>query len=147
MEQEDAIREFGDFHLKVREFQKKMGFPTQDFPTPMTTPLKLVFFRMRLMYEELYELMEAIDQNEFDKMLDAYGDLLYVVVGFGVTLGLPTQAIFDEVHRSNMTKDVMNKYGKGGKGPNFEEPNLIRVLARHIELQLSTIQVAKDTKP
>ena len=125
------MENFGDFHMKVREFQKKMGFPYRDEPDGLM-PLKLMLKRLRLINEEAYELMEAVDENDFMKMVDAYGDLLYVVIGFGVTIGLPTQAIFDEIHRSNMTKTEMNEHGKGGKGEGFQKPDLGRILLEHI---------------
>lgn len=134
MELSSLQKQFGDFHLRVKQFHVKMGFPWKDFPDGKETP-KTMLFRLRLIYEEAFELMEAIDQNEPDKMCDAYADLLYVVFGLGVTLGLPSEALFAEVHRSNMTKDVMNRHGKGGKGPEFEPPDIQGVLARHMEFQ------------
>lgn len=129
MNNDTMMKQFGDMHMKVREFQKKMGFPSQDKPTEMK--MKMLFKRIRLIAEEEFELIQAIDENNFMKMVDAYGDLLYVVIGFGATLGLPTQAIFDEVHRSNMTKVGMNEHMKGGKGEGFEQPDLESVMVDH----------------
>ncbi len=134
MELSPLQKQFGEYHLMVKQFHVKMGFPWKDFPDGKETP-KTMLFRLRLIFEEAYELMEAIDQNEFEKMCDAYADLLYVVFGLGVTLGLPSEALFREVQRSNMTKDVMNKHGKGGKGPEFEPPDIQGVLFAHHGLQ------------
>ena len=53
-------------------------------------------------------------------------------------LGLPLREVFDEVHRSNMTKEGgyrigAAKYGAGGgKGPGYSAPGIASVLGRHI---------------
>jgi predicted HAD superfamily Cof-like phosphohydrolase len=126
-QRERDLTDYGTMHLAVSEFQRKMGFPTRELPAD-NLPLKILLKRIRLIQEEFFELTKAVDENNVLEMLDAYGDLLYVVIGFGSTLGLPTQRIFDEVHRSNMTKAGMNEHMKGGKGEGFEPPNLESVL-------------------
>lgn len=62
--------------------------------------------RVRLLQEELDELKAAIDANDLVEAADAFADLQYVLSGsileFGMGDAFP--AIFDEVHRSNMSK-------------------------------------------
>lgn len=63
---------------------------------------------------------------------DALGDLLYVVFGAAVTFGIDMGPIFDEIHRSNMTKigGPVRPDGKRLKPATYEPPNLKPLLAR-----------------
>ena len=51
---------------------------------------------------------------------------------FALSAGLPLDALFWEVHRSNMTKAPggagSGKYGPGGKGPGYQAPDVVGVL-------------------
>lgn len=89
--------------------------------------------RGRLMAEELGELLLAMACSDEVAMADAIADTIYVVTGTGVTFDLPVGLAFDEAHRSNMTKDVVNDHAAGvkGKGPGFSEPNFARVIQQH----------------
>lgn len=94
--------------------------------------------RMHLIVEEFGELMEAVANVNEVKALDAVVDLIYVLKGLAVTYGWPTEAAFDEVHRSNMTKqrvqrDPENLRGRD-KGPNYKPPQLERLLRLHKHL-------------
>jgi predicted HAD superfamily Cof-like phosphohydrolase len=55
---------------------------------------------------------------------DALADIEYVVRGTGLVHGLPTDAVFAEVHRSNMTKTNRPDLCKLVKGPGYQPPNL-----------------------
>jgi len=45
---------------------------------------------------------------------------------------MPAEPLFDEVHRSNMTKVAANpKTGKGTKTSNYSPPNLETILSRN----------------
>ena len=61
--------------------------------------------------------------------LVSLGDAL---AGEAAALGLPLRELFDEVHRSNMTKDAAPAVGvvgkRGGKGPNYSPPDIRGVL-------------------
>lgn len=88
--------------------------------------------RIRLMREELKELIDAMDMKDMIEVADGLADLLYVVFGTAVAYGIPMDAIFGEVHRSNMTKSMhKDEGGKSIKGPDFEKPQLREVLHRH----------------
>ncbi len=60
-------------------------------------------------------------------LVDGLCDLLYVVYGTAVTMGVDLEPVFAEVQRSNMTKDGGGKDagGKIEKGPNFTPPDVI----------------------
>lgn len=56
------------------------------------------------MEEELQEFIDAFKAGDLTEMADALGDLLYVTYGTAVEAGIPINRIFQEIHRSNMTK-------------------------------------------
>lgn len=88
--------------------------------------------RSHLILEEASEFVLAVANRDEVGALDALCDLLYVVVGSGVTMDLPLHEGFEEVHRSNMTK----RPPKGDvramdKGKKYRPPDLVTVLRRH----------------
>ena len=62
--------------------------------------------RIELLAEELKELQEAVDDNNIVEIADALCDLQYVLAGAVLEFGLGDKfkELFDEVHRSNMSK-------------------------------------------
>lgn len=69
-----------------------------------------------------YKLPEKIDKKALTKELS---DLIYVVIGTGVQLGLPLEEVFKRTHYSNMTKSTEKREdGKVLKGENYVPPNL-----------------------
>lgn len=86
--------------------------------------------RLCLDLEELAEWVEAHAAGDLVAAADAWGDRLYVLLGDAVAAGLPANAIFAEVHRSNMTKAEAKagSLGKGTKAAAFRQPRLQEVL-------------------
>lgn len=81
--------------------------------------------RLALELEELAEWVEAHAAGDLVAAADGWGDRLYVLLGDAVATGLPGDAIFDEVHRSNMTKATTNdRFGKATKDCTFQEPHI-----------------------
>jgi predicted HAD superfamily Cof-like phosphohydrolase len=100
-------------------------------PGDVTPEVKLE--RLRMLTEELSELAAAMheDAPAFE-VADALGDLFYVLVGTFIAYGIPLDPVFDEIHRSNMTKDVASNAStnvKPHKGAAFEPPRLQEILA------------------
>ena len=62
--------------------------------------------RISLLAEELKELQQAVDDNNLVEVADALCDLQYVLAGAILEFGLGEKfkELFDEVHRSNMSK-------------------------------------------
>jgi len=62
--------------------------------------------RISLLAEELKELQQAVDDNDLIEVADALCDLQYVLAGAILEFGLGEKfkELFDEVHRSNMSK-------------------------------------------
>lgn len=91
--------------------------------------------RAHLILEETGELFKALAAKDPVATLDALADLLYVVIGSGVTMDLPLAKAFEEVHRSNMTKSKQSDDPEAprvrDKGPDYVAPNLDGVLLTH----------------
>lgn len=139
----------------VAEFHHAFGHPVEPAPTASTPELREL--RVRLIAEELMELATALGVSihvdavdglssaltvtatpsghvDLVAAADALGDLDYVVQGGNLVLGLPGDAIANEIHRSNMSKlgadgkPVVREDGKILKGPNYSPPDIARVL-------------------
>ncbi|WP_184543479.1 MazG nucleotide pyrophosphohydrolase domain-containing protein [Streptosporangium becharense] len=109
----------------VREFHERFGFPVAD---ALTTPDEtLVRLRQRLLDEEVKEVTQAVEAGDLKNLAQELADVVYVVYGTALTYGIDLDAVLAEVHRSNMTKEG-SQNGKAGKGPNYEPPDLARVL-------------------
>lgn len=96
----------------------------------------LILVRLQLVQEELAELAQGLLNKDPVECLDALTDLTYVVDGAYLSFGLADfkLAALEEVHRSNMTKlgdngkPIISESGRVVKGPNYEPPNLKKVL-------------------
>lgn len=110
---------------KVEEFHSKYGlvqcgYSMMDAGDWIT--------RLRLISEEVSELFQAVDEDNILDIVDAIGDLLYVTFAVAVAMKIDIEPIFNEIHRSNMTKDGGISAGKIQKGPGFEAPQLVEIL-------------------
>lgn len=88
----------------VAEFHRTFHLPVEEKPLiPAADRCRL---RVNLLQEELRELEEAIAQNDLVEVADALADIQYVLSGAVLEFGLGDhfKALFDEVHRSNMSK-------------------------------------------
>ena len=111
---------------KVRQFQEKYNFSRADKPCIPTD--EVVDFRLRLMFEELNELEEALYAGDLVAVADGLADLTYTVLGTAVSCGLDLQPVFDEVHASNMTKDPDPGNGKPAKGLDYQPPRIAAIV-------------------
>ena len=111
----------------VKEFHEKYDAPVQS--TPEMIGVKDCLRRARLIFTEAGEFIEAADKGDFVEMVDALADLLVVVYGAAVEMGVDLEPVFAEVHRSNMSKNGgMDTGGKILKGPGFSPPDILREL-------------------
>lgn len=111
----------------VEAFHEKMSYPVAD--TPTLVDLTLVEQRYNFIGEELEEYFDAAEQDDLPGIADAIADLLYVVLGTAAVHGIDMQPIFEEVHRSNMTKTPLDPVTKkGGKGLGYEPPRIAPLL-------------------
>ena len=106
----------------VREFHRAMGQPIRETPGPI--PDERVRFRLRLIAEGFFEVLEAcgfLGTDEVENALwplldrdpvkvnlpmlaDALGDLDYVVEGARVEWGIDGRPIAAAIHAANMAK-------------------------------------------
>lgn len=125
---------YSNFEL-VKDFTREF-FPPPGNPGHRDPEAEEVTLKIRLMLEELSELVAAMQLNlchpkdeHFQLVADSVADLLYVSYGVAVSYGINIDAIFKEVHRSNMTKSLdKDDGGKVKKGKGFERPNLREIL-------------------
>ncbi len=102
MEKIDALNQVAEFH-------KTFNAPVLD--KPQIPSKERAALRISLLQEELKELQEAIDQNDIVEVADALCDLQYVLSGAVLEFGLGEKFadLFNEVHRSNMSKACSNE--------------------------------------
>lgn len=89
---------FQDVEFMHQEFE--LGSPQE---TMQLDPLHALS-RAEFIEEELNELKEGIEGNNINEVADALVDIVVVAMGTAVQMGLPWQALWDEVHRANMAK-------------------------------------------
>lgn len=122
--------------------------------TPVLTEPQLpsderLMLRAELIREESRETIDALHSGHSPAVRDALVeiadgiiDAIYVLVGTGLELGLPMQALWDEVQRSNMAKAVEQTTdgsfkvkkradGKVLKPEGWEPPDIRGVLIAH----------------
>lgn len=126
----------------VREFHQAFGLQLDgDFNE------KTIDLRCTLHDEEVFEAFCELNNqliskhgsewdvkqpDEIDKaaLTKELADILYVVYGTAASFGLPINAAFREVHRSNMSKlgedgkPIYREDGKALKGPNYSPADI-----------------------
>jgi predicted HAD superfamily Cof-like phosphohydrolase len=116
----------------VEEFHSTYGLPIRREPQiPDKNEVKL---RRDLLSEEYWEYDNAAGKNDIVGIADALADMIYIIHGTALVYGIPLDEVFDEVHRSNMSKlDENGKViyrddGKVLKGNLYSPPNIKEIL-------------------
>lgn len=87
----------------VRDFHRKFAHPAPAHPTPLDSELLEV--RLKLLREEYMELRAAMEgQMAMGRIVQECADLIYVTIGTMVSMGVPLNQVWAEVHRANMSK-------------------------------------------
>ncbi|MGO1592303.1 GNAT family N-acetyltransferase [Ancrocorticia sp.] len=148
-----AIPDSRDPEALVRQFHETYGLPVvSDTPN---ADRERVHMRMALVAEEFSELVGAIYgpdargliEEAFTKAVasdshtrdtvetaDALADLVYVLYGMALELGIPMRDVLAEVQASNLSKlgadgkPIFREDGKVLKGPGFFPPNIPGIL-------------------
>jgi predicted HAD superfamily Cof-like phosphohydrolase len=154
----------------IEEFMRRCDQAVATYP--QLPDEDVVTLRIRLMVEELLgsiepavnmdipaihgRYVELLVKNKSDELIasmlkgdlvgvaDGLADVLYVVIGTAVAYGIDIQEVFDEVHRSNLSKTVWNEdlkryiiekdeFGKGLKPDTYSPADLEPIVLRQIE--------------
>lgn len=119
---------------QVKEWHERFGIPvgvTADIPAEPRITL-----RHNILQEEVNELYAAMINGDIIKTADGIADCMYVLLGTACECGLHKfmEQVFDEVHRSNMSKldenglPVYREDGKVLKSKLFSPPDLTFIL-------------------
>jgi len=112
---------------QIREFEKAFNIDTDS---------QTVITKFNLLLEELEEYVEAAKAEDTVEIADAITDILYITFGLVTKHNLDDkmEALFDEVHSSNMSKlgadgkPIYREDGKVLKGPLYFKPDLEKIL-------------------
>lgn len=152
----------------IEDFMRRCDQEVKQYPELPDD--QIVTLRIRLMVEELLgsidpevngndvpgRYVELLIQNKSNELIqsminqdlvgvaDGLADVLYVVIGTAVAYGIDIQEVFDEVHRSNLSKTVWNEelqrytiekdeFGKAIKPPTYSPANIKPIINRQIE--------------
>lgn len=114
---------------KVLEFHKAFNLAVNQAPSE-----GLLRLRMKLIEEEYNEVRDELSRESLDleRTTAELADLMYVVLGTAISLGLPIVEVFDEIHRANMSKlgsdgkPIYREDGKVLKGPYYQPASLTK---------------------
>ena len=92
--------------------------------------------RYNLLKEENEEYLEAAKRGDMVEIADALGDQLYILCGTILKHGLQhkIEEVFDEIHRSNMSKldengkPIYREDGKVMKSDRYFRPDIKKIL-------------------
>lgn len=118
---------------RIKHFMRIFGHKVESFPT--FPDQKIIDLRLELIEEEFNrEFKHALEARDMIGVADAIGDILVVVLGAAAAFGIDADAIYAEIHRSNMSKlgadgkPIYRADGKIMKGPNYSPPDIKSVL-------------------
>ena len=125
---------------KVKKFHEVFLIGNEDNPKAIVDESTFLL-RHRLMQEENEEYLEACQNGDMVEIADALGDMLYIWCGTVLKHGMQDVIgeIFDEIHRSNMSKldennqQIFREDGKVLKGVNYFKPDIKGILEKHVK--------------
>ena len=94
----------------------------------------LARLRVALLQEEVGEFVAASERGDLTGVAEALTDIVYVAYGTALTYGIDLDAIFYEVHRSNMSKldsdgkPLIRDDGKVLKSERYFPPDIESIL-------------------
>lgn len=122
--------------IQVGEFQTAFFVKSPKRPTLL--PKERATFRQKLLKEEVKEIDKGIKENDIVQIADGVIDSMYILIGTSHEYGFADRMVmlFDEVHRSNMSKmgpdgkAIFREDGKVMKPETYSEPKLAPILNR-----------------
>lgn len=98
----------GSYYRDVWEFHRFFGHSVGHKPRFLDN--KRHEFRVKLIDEEFTEFKDAVITKDLVEAADALADLVYVVIGTAVEMGIPFEAVWRAVQYSNMDKRMNPKH-------------------------------------
>lgn len=121
-----------DWQRDVLEFQRKFQpNQVQEYPGKLTR--NVLELRVRLIKEEFGELIDAlVAQDSLVLVADGMVDLIYVILGTAVAMGIDLNPVWQEVHHANISKTGggLRDDGKVLKPIGWVEPDLTAILEK-----------------
>jgi predicted HAD superfamily Cof-like phosphohydrolase len=116
----------------VQEWMRAAGHPVHSHPQDFV-PAATAALRTRLMWEESAELAHAIAHGNLAAVAQELADVVVVAYGTAAAYGLDLDRAIDEVMAANRSKfvdgkPVLRADGKVLKGPNYQPPDMERVV-------------------
>lgn len=117
-----------DEQAMVEAFHSKFEILVQTAPMELNEETKQL--RVRLIQEEFDELKEAMAAGDLAAVAKEMADLLYVTYGTAVSYGIDLEPVFQEVHRSNLSKigGYKRADGKWVKPPTYSPADIESIL-------------------
>lgn len=120
---------------KVKEFHEAFLIKNEESPIGVISEADYTL-RHRLLQEENDEYLEACKNGDLTEIADAIGDKLYILCGTILKHGLQykIEEVFNEIHRSNMSKlddngkPIVREDGKILKSNQYFRPDIYSVL-------------------
>jgi predicted HAD superfamily Cof-like phosphohydrolase len=134
-----------DEQTMVQDFHRKFEILIQTAPTNLTDEIQQL--RVRLIQEEFDELKESMATGNLASVAKEMADLLYVVYGTAVSYGIDMKPVFQEVHRSNLSKvgGYKRADGKWMKPPTYSPAQLEPILEAQREQLVTDPAVGQCT--
>lgn len=118
---------------QVLEFH--MAFDVPVLPAPQFPSEDRRKLRYRILKEEFYEYVAAENEDNFEEVADALGDMAYIIAGTALEYGIPLDRVLDAIHAANMAKlgpdgkPIKRADGKVIKPEGWQPPNIAAALA------------------
>ena len=103
----------------IQKMYRQFGLLVYDSPGHLTR--RKLQERLECLQEELDEFRQACNTQNLYEQADALIDLVVFALGTAVMLGLPWQALWDDVLRANLTK--ARGVGKRGHAVDLVKPS------------------------
>lgn len=123
---------------QVAQFHRATDTPIVSLPA--CPPPDRRELRVKLLQEEFYEVIDAMDEGDVAHVAKELADLLYVTYGAALEWGIDLMAVMDVVHDSNMAKIrpdgkvVRRSDGKVVKPSGWQQPDIASVLTHQERL-------------
>lgn len=121
-----------DFFNDVKEFQTAVGQNVGQAPAFPSEEERAL--RIKLLAEEYDEYQVGENNDDLENIAKELADIIYIVCGTAASYGIPLDRVFDEVHRSNLSKlgedgqPLRREDGKILKPEGWTPPDIKKIL-------------------